>query len=523
MDFVIPLDNQSTAPLHRQLSDELRRAILTGRLVPGERLPSTRAMAGLLGVSRVTVTQSYEDLISEGYLQAAHGSGTFICQQLPEELLRPAPLRSDSRAARTTGRAWRLSAYGGSIGCAESAGEATNRHLISFRYGTPSFEQFPWRQWGRLLSRHARAASRTVFDYHADESGYRPLREAIARYLARARAARCAADQVVIVSGSQQGLDLIARLLLDRGDQVAVEDPCYLGARRIFEATGARLFSVPVDESGIEVERLTARSVPQIKLVYVTPSHQFPTGALLSLPRRLALIAWAEQRGAVIVEDDYDSEYRYGGRPVPALQGLDQSGSVIYVGTFSKVMFPSLRIGYLVVPSGVARVFARARWLADRQSPMLEQCALADFINEGHLERHIRRMRTLYDRRRQALVRALASHFGGRVTVMGESAGMHLMARLQTGIGDEEVIARAARAGVEMISARPNYLRGRPAGEFIFGYSDLSERKILEAVRRLDRALGGPGPSFITASAVTGDQPPDHNPQAQADAENHAG
>ncbi len=263
--------------------------------------------------------------------------------------------------------------------------------------------------------------------------------------------------------------------------------------------------------------------MPQIKLVYVTPSHQFPTGALLSLPRRLALIAWAEQRGAVIVEDDYDSEYRYGGRPVPALQGLDQSGSVIYVGTFSKVMFPSLRIGYLVVPSGVARVFARARWLADRQSPMLEQCALADFINEGHLERHIRRMRTLYDRRRQALVRALASHFGGRVTVMGESAGMHLMARLQTGIGDEEVIARAARAGVEMISARPNYLRGRPAGEFIFGYSDLSERKILEAVRRLDRALGGPGPSFITASAVTGDQPPDHNPQAQADAENHAG
>jgi GntR family transcriptional regulator/MocR family aminotransferase len=303
---------------------------------------------------------------------------------------------------------------------------------------------------------------------------------------------RCAADQVIIVNGSQQAIDLITKVLIDRGDPVAVENPGYLGARRAFLAQGAKIVPVPVDENGIMVERLESkpsRDAHAVKLIYVTPSHQFPTGGVLPLARRLELIRWAENSGAVIIEDDYDSEFRYDGRPIPALQGLAESGNVVYVGTFSKVLFPALRIGYIVVPDALARVFARARWIADRQTPTLEQLALTDFISEGHLERHLRRMRTLYDQRRQALVRALNHFFGGRIQILGENAGMHLMVRLRTDLSDEEVVRRAAAVGAGVVSARLYYLGDAPADEFVLGYAGLSERKIQEGVRRLGKAL----------------------------------
>ncbi|MCI0524093.1 MAG: PLP-dependent aminotransferase family protein, partial [Acidobacteria bacterium] len=288
---------------------------------------------------------------------------------------------------------------------------------------------------------------------------------------------------------SQQALDLITKILIDRGDRVALENPGYLGARRAFLAQGAKLLPAPVDESGIMVEKLPAKSQAKskdgVKLVYVTPSHQFPTGATLSLPRRLDLLAWAEKNGAMIVEDDYDSEFRYGSRPIPALQGLSNSDSVIYVGTFSKVLFPALRVGYVVAPPPLARVFARAKWLADRQTPMIEQRVLTDFINEGHLERHLRRMRTLYEKRRQALVRALETHFADRVTILGENAGMHLMIKLRSRLGDEEVVERARGCGVGIVSARLYYLGGVRRDEFVLGYAALSERRIQEGIRRL--------------------------------------
>lgn len=489
MDFAVTLDNTSRVPLHRQLYEELRRSILSGRLSPGERVPSTRALARSLGVSRTTVTQCYEDLISEGYLQAARGSGTFICQHLPEELLKAAPVKHSPAAPPPARRRLRLSAYGASLLDSEQAEPPAADAPLSFRHWRPAFEQLPLRQWGRLVSRHGRSGRRAMFDYAEDSFGFGPLREAIAGYLARSRAVRCDPGQVIICGGSQRALDLVTRVLIDRGDTVAVEDPGYLGARQIFLAQGARLLPLPVDGSGVSVERLKAEPASKVKLVYVTPSHQFPTGALLSLPRRLELLAWAGRRNAFIVEDDYDSEYRYGGRPVPALQGLDQNERVIYVGTFSKVLFPALRLGYTVAPRPLTETLVRAKRVVDRQSPLAEQYALTDFINEGHLERHIRRMRTLYEGRRKALVSALSANLGGRVTFLGEDAGMHLMARLETGLGDEELIARAARAGLEMVSARPYYLRPRHTGEFIFGYSDLSERKIREGARRLARAL----------------------------------
>ncbi len=314
------------------------------------------------------------------------------------------------------------------------------------------------------------------------------MREAIARYLSRSRAVNCSPDQVLIVNGTQQALYLIMRLLLEPHDVIALEDPGYLSARLIFLNQNAKLLPVAVDESGLVVKDL-AYSSEQIRLVYVTPSHQFPTGAILSLPRRLELLAWAQETGALIIEDDYDSEYRYGDRPIPALQGLDKSDSVLYIGTFSKVLFPSLRIGYLVLPKSLILPFARAKWLSDRHLPLLEQQVLTDFIEEGHLERHIRKMRGIYDRRRQVLVKALNVHFGERATILGEKAGIHLMVRLQTHLSDEEIIQRAAQVDVGMISAGPQYLKPHPTGEFIFGYGELTEQLLEEGIRRLAQIL----------------------------------
>jgi GntR family transcriptional regulator/MocR family aminotransferase len=328
-----------------------------------------------------------------------------------------------------------------------------------------------------------------LLGYAAGSKGERVLREAISVYLARSRAVRCDPDQILIVNGSQQAIDLVTRILIDCGDTVALENPGYLGARRTFLAQGAKLVPVPVDDAGIIIDKLPSLLTKKVKLIYVTPSHQFPTGAVLSLSRRLELIARTAGTGALIIEDDYDSEYRYCSRPIPALQGLDENENVIYIGTFSKMLFPSLRVGYLVVPNSLSRIFERARWLADRQSPTLEQLVLADFINEGHLERHLRRMRALYDRRRQALVSALQQYFADRVTIMGENTGMHLMVKLSTGFDVDEVIERANKAGIGIVGAEIYYLKGAQPGEFVLGYANLAERKIQEGVRRLAKAL----------------------------------
>jgi GntR family transcriptional regulator/MocR family aminotransferase len=493
MELAITINHKSASPLHRQLYEELRLAILARRLKPGERVPSTRALAASLKLSRATVTQSYEQLISEGYLQAVIGSGTTVCAQLPDDLLRTAPVKAVKTAAETR-RATpvKLSHYGTSLDNSLPL-EALEPELpINFKSGRPALEEFPMREWRRLLLRHCRAGKPDLLDYAPNLRGTPALRKAISDYLARSRAVRCTPEQVIIVNGSQQAIDLLTKVLIDRGDAVAVENPGYLGARRAFVAQGAKLLPIPVDENGIVVERLEAKpagGAHNVKLIYVTPSHQFPTGAVLPLARRLELIRWAEKAGAVIVEDDYDSEFRYGSRPIPALQGLADGANVIYVGTFSKVLFPALRIGYIVVPDGLTRVFARARWLADRQTPTLEQAALTDFIVEGHLERHLRRMRTLYDNRRQALVRALKHNFGDRARILGENAGMHLTVRLRTKLREDEVVRRAADTGVGVVSARIYYMGNAPANEFVLGYAGLSERRIQEGVRRLAKVL----------------------------------
>jgi GntR family transcriptional regulator / MocR family aminotransferase len=298
--------------------------------------------------------------------------------------------------------------------------------------------------------------------------------------VSRSRAVVCSPDQVVVVNGSQQGLDLCARLLLEPGDEVALENPCYSGARRIFEAWGARLRPVPVDREGMVCSRLS----PMARLAYVTPAHQFPTGVALSLRRRLELIAWARANAAVIIEDDYDSEYRYSGAPTPALQSLASEVPVIYCGTFSKVMFPGLRVGYLIVPRPMVPAFARAKWLVDRHTPLHQQAALYGFMKEGHLERHIRRMRRIYGLRRAALVEALNIHFGDTATVLGEAAGMHAYVRF----GDPTVAVRARRNKVQLREVEPYYIGKAPISDYLLGFSMLTERSLREGVRRLASA-----------------------------------
>ena len=477
MRTALVLERASDAPLHRQIYDQWRQGILTGRFRRAERVPSTRELSAALEVSRSTVTQAYDQLIAEGYLETSQGSGTFVCRELPDELLRP-NLKHVPRAEATP--AMRLSRYGAGL-TDDFSYPSAPAGFIRFTQWRPDLALFPLAIWRKLVMRRLRSAAPDLFDYADQSAGYGPLREEIAAYVSRSRAVRCTPEQVVIVNGSAQGIDLCVRLLLEPGDQVAIENPGYHGAHRIFAGYGARLQPARIDDNGIVIGDLGKKS----RLVYVTPSHQFPTGVAMSLARRLELIEWSRQHNAVLIEDDYDSEYRYSGPPLPSLQGLATGVAVIYIGTFSKVMFPSLRIGYVIAPPDLAVRLRRAKWLADRHTPVPEQAALADFISEGHLERHIRRMRRVYGQRRGALVESLERYFGDRVHIRGDAAGMHLLVRFR----DARAGEKAAAAKVQLISSAAYYLTEPPRAEFILGFSSISERSIREGIRRLAEVI----------------------------------
>jgi len=446
MNISFVLDRTSKVPLHRQIYDAWRAGILSGRFHGGERVSSSRAFAAAYDVARVTVTAAYDQLLAEGYFETRHGSGTFVSSELPDDVLRPIRVASSSQGVI---RGIRLSRYGSRLG--EIQRLPASRRPLNLSNVGPDLSCFPFPLWRRIVSRHLRRASPAVFDQRAQPAGHEGLREAIANQLARSRAVRCSPEQVIIVSGSQQALDLCARILLDPGAEAAVEEPGYPGARQLFLAQGASLRTLPVTETGASIDGLTNRT----RLVHVTPSHQFPTGVSMSLARRLALIEWARKRGAVVLEDDYDSEYRYSGPPLPAMQSLADGVSVIYIGTCSNVMFRGLRIGYLVVPGDLIAPFTAAKWLADRHTTLLEQAALADFLEEGHLERHVRRMRRLYKHRRDVLLEELHRHFGADATIRGDAAGMHMTVTFRAG---SAVRARALRAGVHLAGTEVYYM-----------------------------------------------------------------
>lgn len=356
---------------------------------------------------------------------------------------------------------------------------------FDFRYGSPDVAELPLAIWRRLLARQWKAPSRALLAY-GDAAGWLPLREALAAYLARARAVRAEASRLIVTTGSQQALDLVARAVLRPGDPVAIEEPGYRGAWRAFAATGAILIPIEVDGGGLDPGQVEALEPPP-RLVYVTPSHQFPTGAVMPLARRTALLRWAERVGALIVEDDYDSEFRFRGAPIGALQGLDDAGRVFYVGTFSKSLFPALRLGYLVTPPAWREALVGLKETADRQSPALEQAAMAAFVGEGHFERHIRRLRRHYGTRRELLLAALAHH--GLAPAGLEPAGLHVLLPLQAGCSESAVVRAAAGRGVALTPGAPYSMLPDPPPRLLLGYTAVRDAQIEPGITRLAECI----------------------------------
>lgn len=486
----LELEKQGAMPLFRQLYGSLRAAILAGRLEGGTRLPPTRQLASELEISRKTVVNAFEQLIAEGYLEGKVGAGTYVARVLPEEVLqvrRPAP--SVASATPTPLRTPHLSRWGASLASRETSSLAGDSGR-AFQPGIPALEEFPYKLWSRLAAHCWRVVAREQLSY-GDPVGYRPLREAIASYLRAVRGMNCEPEQVMIMTGMRQTLALVSKMVLNPGETVCIEDPGPLVVRQALTDAGAVVVPVAVDGHGLSVERLaTAEKGGQhARLVYVTPSHQYPLGVTMSLGRRLALLEWTARTGGWVLEDDYDSEYRYAGRPLAALQGLDQVGCVLYMGTFSKVLFPALRLSYLVVPPASVDLFARGRAALERQAPIMEQVVLTEFFNEGHFARHLRRMNGIYQERQATLIEAVRQKIAGELEIKPTSTGLHVMGWLLPGVDDRHVWQLAQARGVDVPSLSAHTLCPQPGSGLVLGYACVSPPEIRAGVDRLAMAL----------------------------------
>lgn len=485
MPLHIAIDPRAPQTRYRQIFDAIRAAILDGRLTPGMQIPATRLLAAQLGVARSTVVLAYEQLTAEGYLTGSAGSGSYVARDLPD--LRPAVIAPASRARGQPAGRRPVSARARQYASAVIGAPFTNRSPVPFRLGEPAVDLFPVKIWRQLYQRRWRVTPHALLRY-GDSEGFRPLRQEIVNYLGAARAVKATVDQVILVRGTQQALDLAARVLLDPGDAVWMEDPGYLSTRATLTAAGARIVPVPVDADGLDVEA-GERRAPAARAAFVAPAHQYPLGVTMSLPRRLELLDWARRADAWIVEDDFDSEFRYAGQPQLALQGLDDGERVIYVGTFSKTIFPALRLGYMVVPRDLAHAFHMGRTLADYLSPSVEQAVVADFLAEGHFARHVRRMRTLYGARQEALVAAAERELRGLVRIERSATGMYVVGWLRDDISDREAFRAALAAGIETPPLSRYCMDAVLPPALMFGYSAVTERTIAAAVRRLRPVL----------------------------------
>lgn len=488
-DLLVDIDSaRDGAPLYQRIADSIRADVLAGRLRRGERVPSTRTLARELRVNRNTVAQAYDQLIAEGFLAGRHGSGTYVADELPQASFSVRRARQNQRPLRRV-----------ALANTPSPPDFYRRVLqpddnkpfkagyLDLRLGAPDVDAFPLRNWRRMVGNQLLVARRNRMNY-GSAYGMQELREAIAAYLGRARGIDCTHRNVLITSGSQQGLWLAASLLVGKGEEVLVEDPGYLGARSSFEALHAKLLPVPVDGEGANpaaVVRAISRGAKP-KLLHLTPSHQYPTGVSLSAGRRMELLELAARHGFMIVEDDYDSEFRYEGRPLRALAGIDQHGVVIYVGSFSKVMYPSLRVGYVVAPHWLIDAMVGLRWHIDFMPPMLESAALAQFIAEGHFERHLRRMRTLYADKRDALVGVLRRKLPAVLPDPLPPGGMKLVLHVPRHLTRQQAKEKAEHAGVRVYDQSVCHFDPAGAPETLtIGFTALPVRQVTEAAERL--------------------------------------
>jgi GntR family transcriptional regulator / MocR family aminotransferase len=483
--LLIRIDGRAREGLREQVYLAVRRAILDGVLVAGTRLPSSRTLADDLRVSRTTTFQAYEQLLGEGYLSARHGSGTFVAHELPDDLPRQPASRRAPRLKHP-----QLSRRGLALVTAPGPARRIGGPPRAFRLGVPALDLFPLRLWSQLVNRRLRSMTIGQLDY-TDAAGFAALRNAIAEYVQTSRGTRCEADQVFIVAGAQRGLQMLCSVLLDAGDRVWLEEPGYPGARSAFMGAGARIVPVHIDRHGLDVAA-AARQAGDARMAYVTPSNQFPLGVPMSLARRLALLKWASGAGAWVVEDDYDSEFRYGTRPFPCLHGLDADGRVIYVGTFAKSVFPALRLGFVIVPSDLHDEFLAARRTTDLHPPLLEQMALADFIGEGHYARHLRRMRTAYRERLEALVDAAEHVCAGVLRLRTVQTGLHAVADL-SGVDEERVCAEAKEREIE-VAPLGMYFVGRPtANGLLLGFASTRPEALRRGMEKLAAAIEAAG------------------------------
>jgi GntR family transcriptional regulator / MocR family aminotransferase len=480
---MIAVDRKSEKPLHRQIYDALRTMVLERRLQPGQQIPSTRTLATELGISRIPVLGAYAQLLAEGYIETRSGAGTFVTSSLSDQFLgvRPAvasvvndpPSDAISRVSRLLpleGTPWFLGSG-------------------AFSVGQIAYDHFPFRVWSDLVTYHARRVRISSMNY-SDPMGLEEFREVIASYLRTSRAVRCEASQIMVVNGSQHALDLSARVLLDPDCPVWIEEPGYVFMRHTLMLSGCRLVPVPVDGEGLDVAA-GIKLCRNARAAFVTPSHQYPLGATMSAARRLQLLEWAHSSSAWIVEDDYDSEYRYESMPVASMQGLDPGSRVIYIGTFSKTLFPALRLGYIVIPPALVSRFLAVRQTNDLCPSHLYQAALADFISGGHFARHVRKTRQLYAERRNALAQALRKEFGAEIEILGAEAGMHLVITLPPGLSDQKISARGAQDGLWLWPLSAAYAGPHVRQGFILGFGGTKADEMLHQVRRIRKAMRG--------------------------------
>jgi GntR family transcriptional regulator/MocR family aminotransferase len=482
------LDRGSDIPLHTQVYAGLRDSILDGRLRPGASIPSTRALASLLGVSRNTVLEAHNQLLAEGFIEPRVGSGTYVAHSIPDHHLYWSQKSEGKQAVPAEAPAAkrpRLSSRGRRMAESPAFAKAFWRHPEAFYPGLPAFELLPLETWRKLTDKRLSQPCQAFLEY-GNPGGLGPLRMVIAEYVAASRGVICQPHQVIVVSGSQHGIDLATRVLLDEGEEVWIEDPGYGGARCVFRAAGATVVPIPVDQDGMVVSEGVARA-PQARLAYVTPSHQYPLGHPMAPSRRRELLEWATKNESWIIEDDYDSEFRYSGHPQPAMQGM-QDGSnnrVVYVGTFSKVLFPSLRLGYMVVPEDLVDVFLTARSLTDRHQSTLDQAVLTDFIVDGHFTRHIRRSRVAYAERQECMLDRLSHEVPGLIQAAADPAGMSLVGWLPPGVSDRRVAACLADAGIYAPPLSYFSMTPQPVGALLLGYTGFAPPVIRSSARKL--------------------------------------